>query len=89
MGSPSVRDSERNQRERSRVRLFIGIRYRVDGVLHEYLGPARLPGESDIAHVFMRNEWLPDTPGQLTLTLVADQDVDEMVTPTGIKEPRR
>jgi len=66
------------------MRLFIGLRYRVRGVLHEYLGPANLPGGSKIAHVFLRNEWLPNTPGQLPLTLVEESAVDETVekTPT-------
>jgi len=66
------------------MRLFIGLRYRVEGVLHEYLGPARLPGESALAHVFLRNEWRPDTPGQLPLTLVEESEVDMAVTKTRI-----
>lgn len=66
------------------MRLFIGLRCRVEGILHEYLGPARLPGGSEIAHVFLRNEWRPDTPGQLPLTLVEDSSVDEVVTKTTI-----
>lgn len=67
------------------MKLFIGLRYRVAGILHEYLGPARLPGGSEIAHVFLRNEWRPDTPGQLPLTLVEESTVDELVTKTGIR----
>jgi hypothetical protein len=66
------------------MKLFIGLRYRVEGILHEYLGPARLPGGSDIAHVFLRNEWRPDTPGQLPLTLVQETEVDQLVTKTRI-----
>jgi hypothetical protein len=62
-------------------RLTIGLRYRVDGILHEYLGPAQLP-DSEIAHVFLRNEWRPDTPGQLPLTLVAESQVDRSVVQT-------
>lgn len=70
------------------MRLWVGLRYRVEGILHEYLGPARLPGGSDIAHVFLRNEWRPDTPGQLPLTLVKESEVDEAVTKTQIKGRR-
>lgn len=70
---------------RSRMKLLIGLRYRVEGILHEYLGPAFLPGGSDIAHVFLRNEWRPDTPGQLPLTLVRESTVDEVVTKTRIR----
>lgn len=67
------------------MKLFIGVRYRVAGILHEYLGPAHLPGGSDIAHVFLRNEWRPNTSGQLPLTLVAEATVEEMVTKTRIR----
>jgi hypothetical protein len=67
------------------MKLFIGLRYRVEGILHEYLGPARLPGRSEIAHVFLRNEWRPDTPGQLPLTLVEESTVDELVTKARIR----
>lgn len=70
------------------VKLFIGLRYRVHGILHEYLGPARLSGESDIVHVFLRNEWRPDTRDQLPLTLVKQSAVDDSVTRTKIKERR-
>lgn len=66
------------------MRLLIGLRYRVEGILHEYLGPARLPDGSKLAHVFLRNEWRPNTPSQLPLTLVAEDDVDEAVTKTRI-----
>lgn len=68
----------------SLMRLLIGLRYRVEGILHEYLGPARLPDGSKLAHVFLRNEWRPNTPGQLPLTLVAEDDVDDAVTKTRI-----
>jgi hypothetical protein len=66
------------------VQLLIGLRYRVDGILHEYLGRASLPGSDSIAHVFIRNEWRPDTPNQLPLTLVEDSHAGDMVTPTRI-----
>jgi hypothetical protein len=66
------------------MQLLIGLRYRVEGILHEYLGPARLPGESGIAHVFLRNEWRPNTPGQLPLTLVEASAVEAVVTKTRI-----
>lgn len=62
--------------------LRIGVRYRVNGILHEYLGPAHLPDEEALAHVFLRNEWRPNTPGQLPLTLVRDTAVDQSVTKT-------
>lgn len=71
------------------MKLFIGLRYRVEGILHEYLGPARLPGGADIAHVFLRNEWRPNTPGQLPLTLVEEANVDKVVTKTRIRGRRR
>lgn len=70
------------------MKLFVGLRYRVEGVLHEYLGPAQLPGGSEIAHVFLRNEWRPDTLGQLPLTLVEESTVDEVVTKTRIRGRR-
>lgn len=66
------------------VRLLIGLRYRVDGILHEDLGRSILPGSDSIAHVFIRNEWRPDTPDQLPLTLVEDSHAEELVTPTRI-----
>jgi hypothetical protein len=66
------------------MQLLIGLRYRVEGILHEYLGPARLPGESGIAHVFLRNEWRPNTPDQLPLTLVEASAVEAVVTKTRI-----
>jgi hypothetical protein len=71
------------------MKLFIGLRYRVGGILHEYLGPARLPGGSDIAHVFLRNEWRPNTPDQLPLTLVEESKVEESVTKTRIRGRHR
>ena len=71
------------------MKLFIGLRYRVGGILHEYLGPARLPGGSDIAHVFLRNEWRPNTPDQLPLTLVEESKVEESVTKTRIRGTHR
>lgn len=71
------------------MKLFIGLRYRVGGILHEYLGPARLPGGSDIAHVFLRNEWRPNDPGQLPLTLVEESTVDELVMKTRIRGRRQ
>ena len=66
------------------MNLHVGLRYKVDGVLHEYLGPARLPRGTEIVHVFLRNEWRPDTPGQLPLTLIEDPEVDDVVTKTRI-----
>ena len=70
------------------MKLLVGLRYRVEGILHEYLGPARLPGGSDIAHVFLRNEWRPNTPGQLPLTIVEESAVDKSVIKTRIEGRR-
>jgi hypothetical protein len=74
------RDVERRSRLPKNLR--IGVRYRVSGILHEYLGSAHLPDKGALAHVFLRNEWPPDTPGQLPLTLVKDTAVDQSVTKT-------
>jgi hypothetical protein len=70
------------------VHLLIGLRYRVGWILHEYLGRAFLPGSDSITHVALRNEWRPDTPDQLPLTLVEDSQAEEMVTPTRIRGRR-
>jgi hypothetical protein len=70
------------------VHLLIGLRYRVDGILHEYLGQAFLPHSDTIAHVFLRNEWRPDTPDQLPLTIVEDSEIEETVTSTRMKGRR-
>jgi hypothetical protein len=66
------------------LKLLIGLRYRVEGILHEYLGTALLPEGSAVAHVFLRNEWRPDTPGQHPLTLVDEATVEQTVTKTQI-----
>ena len=65
-------------------RLIIGLRYRVEGILHEYLGSALLPDSTQVAHVFLRNEWRPNTPNQLPLTLVHEADVGHTVAMTRI-----
>jgi hypothetical protein len=70
------------------MQLLIGLRYRVDGILHEYLGQAALPRSDALAHVFLRNEWRPNTPDQLPLTIVVDSDVEETVIPTRQKGRR-
>ena len=57
-----------------------GARYRVKGVLHEYMGPADLPNDNGRGHVFLRTEWRPNTPGQLPFTLVSEEAVDASVT---------
>lgn len=64
------------------MQLLIGLRYRVDGILHEYLGEAVLPHSDTTVHVFLRNEWRPNTPDQHPLMIVVDSDVEETVTPT-------
>ena len=71
------------------MRLLIGLRYRVDGILHEYLGEAVLPHANTTAHVFLRNEWRPNTPDQLPLTIVRTSDIEEAVTPTRHKRRRQ
>jgi len=67
--------------------LIIGLRYRVGGILHEYLGEALLPDESGVAHVFLRNEWRPNTAQQLPLTLIREDDVELTVERTRIGGP--
>jgi len=69
-------------------KLIIGLRYRVSGTLHEYLGEARLPSGEGLAHVFLRNEWRPNTSDQLPLTIVVDDAVDELVTSTRLRRSR-
>lgn len=69
-------------------KLTIGLRYRVNGILHEYLGEAGLPSGGGLAHVFLRNEWRPNTPDQLPLTIVDDDAVEELVTSTRIGRSR-
>jgi hypothetical protein len=71
------------------VQLLIGLRYRVNGILHEYLGEAVLPHSNTTAHVFLRNEWRPNTPDQLPLTIVRTSDVGKTVTPTRHKGRRQ
>ena len=56
----------------------------MEGVLHEYLGAARLPGERQVVHVFLRNEWRPSTVDQLPLTLVSEATLKQSVEKTGI-----
>lgn len=65
------------------VRLVVGSRYRVDGVMHDYLGPALSPGDGGRVHAFRRREWRPDTPDQLLITLVPDASVALSVTRFG------
>jgi hypothetical protein len=61
------------------------MRYFVDGILHEYLGVARLPGGEGIAHVFLLNEWRPDSAGRLPLALVDEGGLGESVADTEIE----
>ena len=68
--------------DRLGLRIQIGDSCRVDGVIHSYLGDAHLPDGEGIVYVFARREWLPDTPGQLPVTLVRD-DMTSSVTLTG------
>lgn len=70
------------------MQLLTGLRYRVDAILHEYLGEAVLPHSDTTAHVFLRNEWRPNTPDQLPLTIAVDSGVEETVTPTRQKSRR-
>jgi hypothetical protein len=62
------------------VQLLIGHRYRVSGILHEYLGQAFLPQSNTVIHVFLRNEWRPGTADQLPVTIVEEAAVEETVT---------
>lgn len=64
------------------VRLAMRRRYRVNGILHEYLGKALSPDHQSTVHVFRRNEWRPNTPDQFPLTIVLDADIDHTVAPT-------
>ena len=64
---------------RKSPRLRIDQRCRVDGVMHAYLGCARLDGE--LLHVFARCEWRPDTPDQQAVSLVRDTDLGAAVVP--------
>lgn len=70
------------------MQLLTGMRDRVDGILHDYLGEAVLSHSDTTAHVFLRNEWWPNTPDQLPLTIVGDSGVEETVTPTRQKGRR-
>ncbi|MEX0796942.1 MAG: hypothetical protein WD274_09630 [Acidimicrobiia bacterium] len=56
----------------------------MDGILHEYLGEARLPDEGQVVHVFLRNEWRPYIVDQLPLTLVSEATLEQSVEKTGI-----
>lgn len=62
-------------------RLRVDQRCRVDGVLHAYLGAAHLDGEDETLHAFARCEWRPNTPGQLPVTLVREDDLADSVVP--------
>lgn len=62
------------------IRLRVGQRCRVNGVLHTYLGPAHLDDTKTVVHVFHRDEWRPQTPDQLGVTLVRDRDLTTSVT---------
>jgi len=67
--------------------LIIGLRYRVGGILHEYIGDALLPDGTGVAHVFLRNEWRPNTAHQLPLTLIREDDVELSVEKSRIGGP--
>lgn len=58
----------------------IGERCRVEGVLHDYLGAAVVPGGEDILHVFARREWLPGSGEQPPVTLVGPEDLETSVS---------
>ena len=66
-----------------------GSTYRVNGILHEYLGPAGLPADRGPAHVFLRCEWRPNTPSQFPFTLVPDKAVEASVTKTRMSDRAR
>jgi hypothetical protein len=62
------------------VRLSVGSIYRVNGVLHDYLGPAISPDTGGLIHAFGRREWLPDIPDQLLVTLITETSLNRSVT---------
>lgn len=66
------------------IRLNGGSTYRVNGVLHDYLGPTVSPDTGGLLHAFRRREWRPDTPDQLPVTLVPDAEVGWSVTRPGL-----
>ena len=60
--------------------LRVGARYRVEGILHVYVGPALLPASHRPVCVFERAEWRPNPADQLPFTLVDEIGVPESVT---------
>lgn len=46
----------------SSVRLNLGSSYRVNGILHDYLGRAISPDTVSLIHAIGRRERLPDIP---------------------------
>jgi hypothetical protein len=63
------------------ARLRVGQSCRVAGVLHSYLGPARLQGEFELLYAFSRREWRPHRPDQVPVTLVRQDDLARLVVP--------
>ena len=55
-------------------------RYRVHGILHDYVGSALLPDSHRMVRVFCRAEWRPNTDDQLAFTLVDDTAIPNSVT---------
>ena len=62
---------------------MVGSPYRVDGILHDYLGQAMTPETGKLVHAFRRREWRPDTPGQHLVTLVDEDSVERSVSRFG------
>lgn len=60
--------------------LRVGARYRVEGILHVYVGPALLPASHRPVCVFERAEWRPNTADQLLFTLIDEVGVPNSVT---------
>lgn len=65
------------------VGLDVGSAYQINGVLHDYLGPAQAMERGAIVHAFRRREWRPGTADQYPVTLVPESEVKVGVTRFG------
>ncbi|MGH8952674.1 MAG: hypothetical protein ACRDX9_14795 [Acidimicrobiia bacterium] len=74
---------------RSIPHLNVGSAYLVNGILHDYLGPAIAPDSGGRVHAFRRREWRPNTPDQLLVSLVAEDAVEGSVTRFGARHHAR
>ncbi|HEY5890182.1 MAG TPA: hypothetical protein VIW94_05740 [Acidimicrobiia bacterium] len=64
-----------------------GVTYRVDGILHEYLGLASVSDGDTPVHVFMRREWRPLTSGQMPFTVISEKEISKSVTRNTSRQP--